>query len=116
MGSHEDITNGLQRDRCVKIALEHLRAGRSVAVGNIIPPLRKIGTENKADNTNADLETRAVWVQVARNENIPIRCVLFTASPKLCEHNDTVRALNPELVCFPTIQRDNIDRLLTDES
>ena len=25
---------------------------------------------------------------------VPVRCVLFTAPPKLCEHNDTVRALN----------------------
>ena len=25
---------------------------------------------------------------------VPIRCVYFTAPAKLCEHNDTVRALN----------------------
>lgn len=75
-----------------------------MAVGNIVPPLGKIATENIADNTNADPETRAVWVQVARSVNIPIRCVLFTASPKLCEHNDTVRALNPELVCSSNVQ------------
>ena len=53
------------------------------------------------DNTNADPETRAVWVQLAHKFGIPIRCVHFTASTKLCEHNDTVRALstghfNPE--------------------
>ncbi len=53
------------------------------------------------DNTNADPETRAVWVQLAQKFGIPIRCVHFTASTKLCEHNDTVRALstshfNPE--------------------
>ena len=53
------------------------------------------------DNTNADPETRAVWVQVARSQNIPIRCILFTASPKLCEHNDSVRAFNSEMVWFP---------------
>lgn len=53
------------------------------------------------DNTNADPETRAVWVQLAQKFNVPIRCVHFTAPTKLCEHNDTVRALsdgelNPE--------------------
>ena len=37
---------------------------------------------------------RAVWVNLAKKHSIPIRCVLFTASAKLCEHNDTVRALN----------------------
>lgn len=53
------------------------------------------------DNTNADPETRAVWVQLAHKFDIPIRCVHFTAPAKLCEHNDTVRGLadgnlNPE--------------------
>ncbi|KKY28613.1 putative polynucleotide kinase3phosphatase [Phaeomoniella chlamydospora] len=65
------------RDRCVKKALEHLRAGNSVVV----------------DNTNADPETRAIWVKLAEAENVPIRCVLFTASSRLCEHNSTI---NPE--------------------
>ena len=53
------------------------------------------------DNTNADIDTRAVWVQLAQKFGIPIRCVYLTASAKLCEHNDAVRALaigifNPE--------------------
>ena len=56
---------------------------------------------NGKDNTNADQETRAVWVQLAQKFTVPIRCVHFTASSKLCEHNDTVRAIaggyfNPE--------------------
>lgn len=46
------------------------------------------------DNTNADLETRAVWINLARKLDITIRCILFTASAKVCEHNDTFRALN----------------------
>ena len=46
------------------------------------------------DNTNADLDTRAVWVALANKIGVPIRCFLFTAPPKLCEHNDAVRALN----------------------
>lgn len=33
-------------------------------------------------------------MNLAKKHSIPIRCVLFTASAKLCEHNDTVRALN----------------------
>lgn len=50
-----------------------------------------------ADNTNADLETRAVWVRLARTFDVPIRCVYFSAPAKLCEHNDSVRALAGEL-------------------
>lgn len=54
------------------------------------------------DNTNADPNTRAVWVALAQKLKVPLRCVLFTASPKLCEHNDTFRALNvgPEVSCM----------------
>ena len=54
-----------------------------------------------ADNTNADVETRAVWNRLAAKFGIPIRCVYFATPAKVCEHNDTVRALakgpfNPE--------------------
>ena len=53
------------------------------------------------DNTNANHETRAVWVQLAHRFAVPIRCVYFSAAAKLCQHNDTIRALsvrefNPE--------------------
>ncbi|KAK8158675.1 polynucleotide kinase 3 phosphatase-domain-containing protein [Phyllosticta citrichinensis] len=66
------------RDRCLKVAAEHLAEGVSVAV----------------DNTNADAETRAHWVKLAQKHKVPIRCVLLTAPAKLCEHNDAVRALS----------------------
>ncbi|KAL8872108.1 MAG: hypothetical protein Q9174_002204 [Haloplaca sp. 1 TL-2023] len=73
------------RDKCVKVASNYLTEGTSVAI----------------DNTNADRETRAVWVELAQKYKVPIRCVHFTAPNKLCEHNDTVRAIagekyNPE--------------------
>jgi len=50
------------------------------------------------DNTNADIETRAYWIKVAREFNVPIRLVRFTASSRLAEHNDAVRAMNPQTV------------------
>ncbi|KAL9592511.1 MAG: hypothetical protein Q9179_006644 [Wetmoreana sp. 5 TL-2023] len=73
------------RDKCIKVASNYLAEGVPVAV----------------DNTNADGETRAIWIQLGRKFNVPVRCVYFTAPPKLCEHNDTVRAIagekfNPE--------------------
>ena len=53
------------------------------------------------DNTNADHETRAVWVQLAHKFAVSIRCFHFPAPANLCQHNDTIRALsaskfNPE--------------------
>lgn len=73
------------RDRCITVATDYLQDNKSVAV----------------DNTNADIDVRAHWIKLAESMNVPIRCVLFTSSTKLCEHNDTVRALgglimNPE--------------------
>jgi len=71
------------RDKCLKVAAQHLESGESVVV----------------DNTNADVEVRAAWITLARKMSLPIRLVHFTASAKLCEHNDTVRALGGSLVC-----------------
>ncbi|KAL4779107.1 PNK3P-domain-containing protein [Aspergillus varians] len=69
------------RPKCIKVAKEHLAAGRSVVV----------------DNTNADLDTRSQWVDVAKEFNVPIRCVYFFTSPALCKHNNAVRAANTSL-------------------
>ncbi|KAF2235109.1 PNK3P-domain-containing protein [Viridothelium virens] len=70
------------RDRCLKVAADYVEEGKSVAV----------------DNTNADIDTRGEWIKLSRRLDIPIRCVLFTATTKLCEHNDVVRALNGSLM------------------
>ena len=42
-----------------------------------------------------------MWIRLAQKFGVPIRCVYLNAPAKLCEHNDTVRALaggtfNPE--------------------
>lgn len=55
------------------------------------------------DNTNADPETRAHWTSLAKELNIPIRCVQFISTPDLCRHNNAVRASNKELVCIGNI-------------
>ncbi|KAI9714453.1 MAG: hypothetical protein M1820_000414 [Bogoriella megaspora] len=70
------------RDKCLKVAENYLKEGKSVAV----------------DNTNADVDTRAEWIKLSRRMDVPIRCVHFTANAKLCEHNDVVRALNGSLM------------------
>lgn len=73
------------RDKCVAMASAYISESKAVAI----------------DNTNADLDTRAVWVKLAQKFKVPIRCVHFTTPAKVCEHNNTVRALagdafNPE--------------------
>ncbi|KAJ6092963.1 hypothetical protein N7486_008252 [Penicillium sp. IBT 16267x] len=72
------------RPKCLKVAREYLEAKKSVAI----------------DNTNADPETRLVWITLAQELNVPIRCVHFLSPPELCRHNNAVRAgnkaMNPE--------------------
>src|SRR5437763_11052492 len=59
--------------------------------------------QTQSDNTNADIQTRADWIALANKQKVPIRCILFTASGELCEHNNMVRALNLEAeVSLPT--------------
>lgn len=70
------------RDKCMKVAAQFVEDRKSVVV----------------DNTNADIETRAAWIALAKKWKLPVRLVHFTASAKLCEHNDNVRALTGDLV------------------
>ncbi len=70
------------RVTCMKVATQFLEDKQSVVV----------------DNTNADIETRAAWTGLAKRTKVPVRLVHFTATPKLCEHNDAVRALTGTLV------------------
>lgn len=69
------------KDKCFKVASEHLEKGNSVAV----------------DNTNPDLETRRQWIDLAKKNGVPIRCVWFKTPLALAEHNDAVRAMNKEM-------------------
>ncbi|KAK4641372.1 DNA kinase/phosphatase Pnk1 [Podospora bellae-mahoneyi] len=69
------------KDKCFKTAAEWLKEGKSVVI----------------DNTNADPETRAQWVDLAKKHKVPIRCVWFKTPLHLCEHNSAVRALNKSL-------------------
>ncbi|KLJ12772.1 hypothetical protein EMPG_12222 [Blastomyces silverae] len=68
------------RPKCLKVAKEYLQAGKSVAV----------------DNTNAGPETRAFWIELAKEVNVPIRCIYLSTPPQICKHNDAVRAANPK--------------------
>ncbi|KAM5461968.1 DNA kinase/phosphatase Pnk1 [Microsporum ferrugineum] len=67
------------RQKCLKVANEHLLAGKSVAV----------------DNTNANKATRSEWISLAKTHNIPIICIYLTTPITVCKHNNAVRAANP---------------------
>lgn len=69
------------RDKCIKAAQEYLEKGDSVCI----------------DNTNADVETRAHWINMAKKHQVPIRCIWFKTQSFLAEHNNAVRAMNKQL-------------------
>lgn len=95
-----------QRAKCVKVASDFLAQGKAVAIGTKICCFPCLIVRRRlwliaTDNTNSDLDTRASWIRLSQKFGLPIRCVFFSAPPKLCEHNNTVRALagdafNPE--------------------
>lgn len=89
-----------------QVCKDSIGDARGRQVGNhwyacLVAQIRKELKLEHLDNTNADQETRAVWVQLAHKFAVPVRCIHFLAHAKLCQHNDTVRALsasrfNPE--------------------
>lgn len=64
------------RNKCLECAKSLLAEGRSVCI----------------DNTNANQETRAIWLDLGKDLGLPVRVIHFTANVKLCEHNNVVRA------------------------
>lgn len=93
-----------KRDKCVNVASTLISENKSVAIGRSLflgHFSHREDSSSTPDNTNADHDTRAIWVQLAQKLGVPIRCVLFKIPAKVCEHNNAVRALaghgfNPE--------------------
>lgn len=44
------------------------------------------------DNTNADVESRKAYIDLAKNYKVPVRCFWFQASEALAKHNNMYRA------------------------
>ncbi|KLT44378.1 hypothetical protein CC85DRAFT_242532, partial [Cutaneotrichosporon oleaginosum] len=64
------------KDKCIRVAREHLLANRPVVV----------------DNTNRDAATRKLYIDLAREVNAPIRVFHFACSLDLARHNNRYRA------------------------
>ncbi|KAG6020747.1 hypothetical protein E4U41_002738 [Claviceps citrina] len=89
--------------KCVDRAKDLLGQGKSVVI----------------DNTNRSVKTRGVWVAVAKEAKVPIRCMWFQTASVVCRHNDAVRALNTSLAAddghvkrkmLPRLAWDSFDR------
>ncbi|KAG2025692.1 hypothetical protein GB937_002412 [Aspergillus fischeri] len=108
LGEHENGTLKLNTNRDRNASKSPRNFSQPVPPSSSVGSIRlqvsastqKHAADAMTDNTNADPNTRAEWVRVAKEFNVPIRCVYFTSSPELCKHNNAVRAanraLNPE--------------------
>ncbi|KAK1992035.1 polynucleotide kinase 3 phosphatase [Colletotrichum falcatum] len=77
------------REKCVQAAKEFLDDGQSIAI----------------DNTNASPDIRAVWVELAEKQKVPVRCVWFKTPLHICEHNDAVRSMNKPVSYDPFLRQ-----------
>jgi len=57
------------------------------------------------DNTSISKDKRAVYINIAKKHNLPVRCLLFTCPIELCKHNSYYRnfATNGEVNVIPDI-------------
>ncbi|KAI7889401.1 polynucleotide kinase 3 phosphatase-domain-containing protein [Mucor mucedo] len=65
------------RDRCVKACKEALANKQSVVI----------------DNTNPEASTRSLYIKLAKDANVPVRCFYFGDNEDLAQHNNYYRAL-----------------------
>lgn len=90
------------KEKCLKAAGGWLEEGESVVVGNYVSTsfivyaiwVPVFADHVFVDATNADPDTRKLWVELAWKHKVPIRCVWFKTPLELCMHNDAVRGLN----------------------
>ena len=65
------------RDNCVKACKTALASGSSVVI----------------DNTNPEASTRALYLRLGKDANVPVRCFYFGDDEHLAQHNNYYRAL-----------------------
>ncbi|OBZ83620.1 Bifunctional polynucleotide phosphatase/kinase [Choanephora cucurbitarum] len=65
------------RDRCIKACKKALENKQSVVV----------------DNTNPERATRALYIKLAKEAQVPVRCLYFGDNEDLAQHNNLYRAL-----------------------
>ena len=79
------------RDKCLRVAEGLLKSGKSVVVGecyatSISRPFLML------DNTNRNKSTRAYWVALANQLDVPVRLFHFACPIELAIHNNMYRA------------------------
>ena len=66
------------KNKCLKLCFEYLQKGDSVVI----------------DNTNPNIDSRKVYLDIARKLNINVRCLLFTCNEQTANHMNYFRCQN----------------------
>ncbi|EIE89353.1 hypothetical protein G6F46_005521 [Rhizopus delemar] len=66
------------RDKCIKACQEALKNQQSVVI----------------DNTNPEIATRQLYINLAQKANVPVRCLYFGQNEDLAQHNNYYRAIH----------------------
>jgi bifunctional polynucleotide phosphatase/kinase len=66
------------KDKCLKVMRASLASNKSCVI----------------DNTNPKAETRADYIKLAREFNVPVRCFVFKIPKEMAFHLDTLRKVN----------------------
>lgn len=85
------------RDKCLAVVRETITFGKTGCVVGKSILASAISSDYKgypavSDNTNRDAATRSLYVAMAKQLGVPIRCFFFTASYNLAKHNNHYRA------------------------
>lgn len=72
------------KEKCLKVASNALSEGKSVVI----------------DNTNRDVTTRASFISLAQQHNIPVRCFVMQTPEHLAHHLNFVREVNRKPFSF----------------
>jgi len=68
------------KEKCMKVLENSLKEGKSCVI----------------DNTNPKKETRKLYLDIAKEHKIPVRCFYFNVSKEQATHQDTQRKINTE--------------------
>ena len=66
------------KEKCLKVARASLESHKSCVI----------------DNTNPRAETRAEYIKLAKEYNVPVRCFVFKIPKDMAFHLDTLRKVN----------------------
>ncbi|CAB11157.2 DNA kinase/phosphatase Pnk1 [Schizosaccharomyces pombe] len=75
------------KSKCIKAAIEALKKEKSVVI----------------DNTNPTIESRKMWIDIAQEFEIPIRCIHLQSSEELARHNNVFRYIHHNQKQLPEI-------------